>query len=60
MAEFCAESGFGLIQCLAFKRVKGMIDTSLYARDGVHLSFKGVEALLNSVIKHLTYEHKYD
>ena len=55
----CSEYGYGLIQCLRFKRFKGRLDLSIFARDGVHLSRIGVKALYDSVTSPLKYEHKY-
>ena len=55
VAVFCGANQLGLLQCLRFKRVRGKIDTSLFANDGVHVSFTGVAALLHTVIDHIKY-----
>ena len=57
--EHCSENGIGFIQCLAFKRIMGSLDGSLFAYDGVHLSRNGVSAMFNCFAEHVKYEHKW-
>ena len=56
VCAFCEEYGLGFTQCLRFKRRHYQLDFSLFAKDGVHLSRKGVECLFNSMIQYVTYE----
>ena len=56
---FCGNNGFGFLQSRRFKRVRGMLDTSLFARDGVHLSFLGAAALFVDFREHIMHINKY-
>ena len=57
--DHCSANNIGHMQCLSFRRVKGALDTSLFANDGVHLSRKGVAALFTCMGGHVHHELKY-
>ena len=57
--NFCASRGVDLLQCPKFKRVRGKLDTSLFAIDGIHPSRHGVKALFNSFVKHIKLVNKW-
>ena len=59
VAEFCVANGLDILRCYRFTRVRGYIDTTLFANDGVHLSFSGVEALFYSFIEHAIYTNMF-
>ena len=58
--EYCSANNIAYMpMCLSFKRVKGVLDRSLFANDGVHLSRKGVAAIFNCMCDHVHHELKY-
>ena len=57
--DFCASRGVGLFQYPQFKRVRGKLDTSLFAIDGIHPSRYGVKALFDSFVEHIKLENKW-
>ena len=70
--EFCLQSGYGIFESRNFvgawsRILNGNFDTSLLAKDGVHLNRKGIEAMSSSIINYIShaennfgYFHKYD
>ena len=57
VADFCAANGYGFLQCTRFLQLNGNLDMSLFARDGIHVSRKGAEALFTSFSHHLKFEN---
>ena len=59
VCNHCFFSNIEILQCMHFQRRMGMLELSLLANDGTHLSRKGVEVMFNCFCEHIKFVHKW-